>query len=115
MPKARSTQGCGPRACCAGGGDRGARLGFEPGPLVEPDGEGELIQGPGKTLSFRSLPTATLASVKLGPMSYCRVPTIAHAGFMQADLVERRVSSPKQTHVISCERRSLYVCHGLMS
>ena len=28
----------------------GARLGFEPGPLVEPDGEGELIQGPGKTL-----------------------------------------------------------------
>ena len=67
MPKARSTQGCGPRTYCAGGGDLGARLGFEPGPLVEPDGEGELIQGPGKTLSFRSLPTATLASVKLGP------------------------------------------------
>ena len=48
-------------------------------------------------------------------MSYCSVSMIAHAGFMQADLVERRVSSSNQTHVISCERRSLYVCHYLMS
>ena len=31
---------------------RGQRLGFEPGPLVKPDGKEELLQGPGETLSF---------------------------------------------------------------
>ena len=30
----------------------GARLGFEPSPLVKADREEELVQGPGKTLSF---------------------------------------------------------------
>ena len=36
-----------------------------------------------------------------------------YSRFMQVEPVGRWVSSPSETHVISCERRSLYVCYNL--
>ena len=78
MPKARSTQGCGPRTYCAGGGDLGARLGFEPGPLVEPDREGKLIQGPGKRMSF-PIPSARPSPLPHLPvLSWAPYHTVAY-------------------------------------
>ena len=47
------------------------------------------------------------------PLSYCIISTITRAGCMQAELVERRISSPIWTHVITCERHSFRVPHGL--
>ena len=47
------------------------------------------------------------------PMSYCSISTFTRAGCTQAELVERQISSPIRTHVISCERCSFRVSHGL--
>ena len=56
----------------------GARLGFEPGPLVEPDREGELIQGPGKTMSF-PLPSARPSPLPHLPvLSWAPCHTVAY-------------------------------------
>ena len=61
-------------------------LALSQAPWSNPTERGSLYRVPGRRCNFGtfslSLPTATLASVKLGPISHCSVPTIAHARFI---------------------------------